>query len=54
MQRFLRRFIGCRSGATAIEYAMIGAFIAALIAVAVGAVGQQVSSLFNTVTGLFP
>jgi Flp pilus assembly pilin Flp len=36
------------SGATAIEYALIASFIAAVVAAAVGALGQQVVALFQT------
>jgi Flp pilus assembly pilin Flp len=36
-------------GATAIEYALIAALVAGVIAATVGAVGQQVLALFATV-----
>jgi Flp pilus assembly pilin Flp len=40
----------CRDiGATAIEYALIASLIAAVIGVAVGALGQQVLALFLSV-----
>ena len=36
-------------GVTAVEYALISAFIAGVIGVVVAAVGQQVLALFNSV-----
>lgn len=38
-------------GATAVEYGLMVALIAAVIVVAVTALGTQLSGLFNTVTG---
>jgi pilus assembly protein Flp/PilA len=49
-----RRFLANRSGATAIEYALIAGLIAVVIAGAVGALGAQLSSTYNSVTALFP
>ena len=47
------RFIRNESGATAIEYSLIAAFIATVIITAVSAVGTEVTSTFNGVeTGL--
>jgi pilus assembly protein Flp/PilA len=36
-------------GATAVEYGLMVALIAVVIAVAVGSVGQQLNTMFNTV-----
>ncbi|MBS0333905.1 MAG: Flp family type IVb pilin, partial [Proteobacteria bacterium] len=41
------------SGTTAIEYALIASLVTVAIAAAVGAVGQQVLSLFNKVAAAF-
>jgi pilus assembly protein Flp/PilA len=49
----LRRFRRDRSGATAIEYALIAAFVVLVIVTAVGALGQQLLALFNQATGAF-
>ncbi len=38
-----------RSGATAVEYGIIAAGIAVVIIAAVNTVGQEVSTLFNTI-----
>lgn len=54
MHGLLRRFCGDRSGATAIEYALIASLIAVVIAGAVGALGTQLLATFNSVTALFP
>ncbi|MDR7034351.1 Flp family type IVb pilin [Mesorhizobium sp. BE184] len=43
----LQRFLQDEKGATAIEYGMIAALIALAIVVGVGAVGQQVTQLWN-------
>jgi len=42
------------SGATAIEYALIGSLISIVIVTAVGAVGARVSDFFNQVAAAFP
>jgi len=41
-------------GVTAIEYAMIGALIAAIIVGAVTAVGTDAGNLYNTIQAAFP
>jgi pilus assembly protein Flp/PilA len=51
---FVRRSFRDRSGATAIEYALIAAGIAGAIAVAVGLLGQQLDGLYQRVQGIFP
>lgn len=49
----VKRFIGDASGATAIEYGLIAAFIGTAIIVAISAVGVEVSGTFTGVeTGL--
>jgi len=40
-------------GATAVEYALLGSLIAAVIAVTVGIFGTDVLGLFTTVIGRF-
>jgi len=49
-----KRVLGNRSGATAIEYALIASLIAVVILGAVGALGTQLSSSLNAVAALFP
>lgn len=55
MTKFISQFINDESGATAIEYGLIAALIAVVIIAAVGALGTQLSSTFESVTaGLTP
>ena len=54
MRRFARRLCGDRSGATAIEYALIAAFVVVVIVSAVSLMGQQISTLFTQVAAAFP
>jgi pilus assembly protein Flp/PilA len=42
------------SGVTAIEYALIGALIAVVIAAAVSTVGSRLNTLFTSVANCFP
>jgi pilus assembly protein Flp/PilA len=49
--RFRRGFAANRSGATAIEYALIAVFIAISIVVAAPAIGVSVNALYLLVTG---
>ena len=49
MIKLLHRFMADRSGATAIEYGLIAAGIAVAIIVAVGLLGDNLSTLFNTI-----
>ncbi len=49
MIELLHRFLADRSGATAIEYGLIAAGIAVAIIVAVGLLGDNLSTLFNTI-----
>jgi pilus assembly protein Flp/PilA len=50
----IRRFLGDDSGATAIEYALIGSMIAIVIVSAVRLVGTQTSAAFARVGNAFP
>jgi len=47
-------FCADESGVTAIEYALIGALIAVVIALAVVNVGSALNTLFTTVANCFP
>ena len=47
-------FCADESGVTAIEYALIGALIAVVIALAVVSVGSALNTLFTTVANCFP
>lgn len=53
MSGFIRRFGEDRSGATAIEYALIASLIFVVIVTAVGAMATQVGVLFNSVAAAF-
>ena len=54
MTKLLRRFMLCRQGVTAIEYALIASMIALVIVGAVGAVGTQLNSSFTNIASAFP
>jgi Flp pilus assembly pilin Flp len=54
MTKLLRRFMLCRQGVTAIEYALTASCIALVIVTAVGAAGTQLSSSFTNVASAFP
>jgi pilus assembly protein Flp/PilA len=54
MTKLLRRFMLCRQGVTAIEYALMASLIALLIVGAVRTVGIQLSSSFTNIAGAFP
>ena len=49
MSQFLKKFANDESGATAIEYGLIAALISVVIIVAVGAVGTNLNTTFETV-----
>jgi pilus assembly protein Flp/PilA len=51
MKNFVERFVGDELGATAIEYGLIAALISIGIVAGARALGQQISSTFNTATG---
>jgi pilus assembly protein Flp/PilA len=48
---FIKNFIQNEDGVTAIEYALIAALIAGVIAVGAGLLGTNVNTLFNTLAG---
>jgi pilus assembly protein Flp/PilA len=49
MPAAIRRFAGDESGATAIEYGLIGALVSVAIIVGAGALGTSVKLMFNAV-----
>jgi pilus assembly protein Flp/PilA len=53
MTKLLRRFMLCRQGVTATEYALIASLIAVVIVTAVGTAGTQLSSSFTRIAGAF-
>lgn len=50
----LARLLKDEEGATAIEYGLMAALIAAVIVGTVGALGGNVSNLFTTIANAFP
>ena len=54
MTKLLRRFMLCREGVTAIEYALIASGIALAIVTGVGTVGTSLSTAFTNVANAFP
>ena len=53
MVKFVSQFLRDESGATAIEYGLIAAFIATVIVGAVTLVGTNLSTTFGEVAALF-
>jgi pilus assembly protein Flp/PilA len=53
MFRLIDQFRRSRSGATAVEYALLATCIALAIIVAVGVVGTKVNATYATVSGSF-
>jgi pilus assembly protein Flp/PilA len=49
MKSMIARFVGNESGATAIEYGLIGALISVVIIVAVKLVGTNLSTTFDKI-----
>ena len=49
MTKLVRKFITDESGATAIEYGLIAALVAVAAIVALTNLGDQLSTIFNTV-----
>ncbi|MEM6464307.1 MAG: Flp family type IVb pilin [Pseudomonadota bacterium] len=49
-----KKFLGCESGATAIEYGLIATLIALALIVAMTALGLAVSNSFDNVANAFP
>ena len=54
MTKLMRRFMLCRQGVTAIEYALLGSGVALTIVTAIGYVGTQLSSSFTHIANAFP
>jgi pilus assembly protein Flp/PilA len=54
ISRFTKRFAKNESGATAVEYGMLVALIAAVIVVAVTTLGTQVNTAFTTISAALP
>ena len=50
MSKFVTRFFKDESGATAIEYGLIAALIAAVIIGAVGTIGTNLNATFTTIS----
>ena len=46
---FIKKFIQDQSGATAIEYGLIAALVSIAAIVAMGAMGNELGDMFNTV-----
>lgn len=51
---FIKKFMCGDEGVTAIEYALIGALIAAAIAISIGALGTKLDGVFTTLKSLLP
>ena len=47
----LKRFLRNEQGVTALEYALIASLVAVVIIGSVSLLGQNVSSVFNTIAG---
>ena len=54
MMQFIGRFIREEEGATAVEYGMLVALIAAIIVFTVQALGLKVNTAFQTINGALP
>jgi pilus assembly protein Flp/PilA len=54
MSKFVTRFLKDESGATAIEYGLIAALVAVVLVTALGAMGNKLSKVFQTVTTSLP
>ena len=54
MSKFVTRFLKDESGATAIEYGLIAALIAAVIVTAVGLIGKKLESTFDGINSKLP
>lgn len=49
----VKQFVDDEEGVTAIEYGLIAALIVAVIAVALGPIGTNISNAFTTIAGKF-
>jgi pilus assembly protein Flp/PilA len=54
MRDFVIRFLKAPSGATAIEYGLIAALVAAALVGGLTAIGGKLIATFNTIGGYFP
>ena len=54
MSNFIQRFYKDESGATAIEYGLIAALIAVVLAAALSTLGGKLSATFATISGKLP
>ena len=54
MSKFVSRFLKDESGATAIEYGLMAALIAAVIVTAVGSIGTKLKATFETIDSKLP
>jgi pilus assembly protein Flp/PilA len=54
MTKLLHRFMLCRQGVTAIEYALIASGIALAIVTGVGTVGASLNTAFTSIANAFP
>jgi pilus assembly protein Flp/PilA len=54
MKAMLTRFRDDQSGATSIEYALIGALVSVAIILGAGAIGTKLNSMFNAVATKVP
>ena len=54
MSKFVSRFLKDESGATAIEYGLIAALIAAVIVGAVSAIGGKLNTTFTGINSKLP
>jgi Flp pilus assembly pilin Flp len=52
--RKLATFLKQRVGATAIEYAFIASMIAAVLAVTIGLLGQDLKGAYQAIVDMFP
>jgi pilus assembly protein Flp/PilA len=51
MRAFARRFLEDEGGATALEYAMIGAMVGLVLVGALGIIGTSLKNTFDNVSG---
>ncbi len=51
LKKKVQAFLADEQGATAVEYGLMVALIAAIIVTSVALIGTELSSLFNTVAG---
>jgi pilus assembly protein Flp/PilA len=54
MAKLIRRFMRCRQGVTAIEYALLGSGIALAIITGVSAAGASLNAAFTNIANAFP